>query len=102
VAAQRTEIRLIQAEVSADLSGLVLKGDVTNLGDQPVLVEEQDIRLEIPDGSAYLMLSTNPPFPWTVAANQSVPFTVTFQWPLSSDTAVFSVLNRPFQLSNLR
>jgi hypothetical protein len=97
-----TNVRLNQAEVSPDLTSLVLRGEVTNLGDQPLLVSEQDITLETPDGSSYLMVSSNPPFPWAVAAQQSLPYAVSFQWPLATDTAIFSVLNQPFQLSGLR
>jgi hypothetical protein len=97
-----TDARLIQVEVSPDFTSLILRGEVTNLGDQPLLVAEQDISLKTPDGSAYLILSSNPPFPWAVAANQSLPYSVSYQWPLASDTAIFSVLNQPFQLSGLR
>jgi hypothetical protein len=66
------------------------------------VVTEREISLGTADGSTYLMLSTNPAFPWAVAAGQTRQFTVTFQRPLQSDSAIFTVLNQPFQLSNLQ
>ncbi len=95
-------VNLAQAEVSQDLTSLILRGQVSNLGDQPLLITEEEVVLRTADGSVYLLLSTNPPFPWTVAAGQSIQFSVTFQRPLSASTAVFTVLNQPFELSGLR
>jgi hypothetical protein len=100
--ASAARVNLSQAEVSQDLTSLILGGQVVNLGDQPLLVTEEEVVLRTADGSLYLMLSTNPPFPWTVAAGQSIQFLVTFQRPLSASTAVFTVLNQPFELSGLR
>ena len=95
-------IALQTVNVSPDFTSLILTGQITNLGQQPLVVTEREISLGTADGSTYLMLSTNPAFPWTVAAGQTRQFTVTFQRPLQSDTAIFTVLNQPFQLSNLQ
>jgi hypothetical protein len=96
-----TDITLNRAEVSADLTSLVLGGQVTNSGEQPVLVTEGNVTLTTDDGSAYLILSTNPPFPWTVASQQTVQFQVSFQWPLAEGSATFTVLNQSFALNSL-
>ncbi|MCA9971800.1 MAG: DUF4352 domain-containing protein [Anaerolineales bacterium] len=101
-AAAGTTVTLEGVEVSADGTSLVLRGQVTNLGSQPVVVTESAVTLKTSDGAAYLLLSTNPPFPWSVGAGQAVTFVVTVQRPLTADTAVFTVLNQPFQLSGLR
>ena len=101
-AAQNAQVTLTEAAVSPDLARLSLNGQITNLGDQPLVVAETDLSLRTDDGSAYLMLSTNPAFPWTVAPGQSVPYSVTFQRPATADNAIFTVFNQPFQLSNLR
>ncbi len=101
-AAKNAQVTLTQADVSADLTGLTLKGTVLNLGEQAIVVAEKDIALQVDDGSVYLQLATNPPFPWTIAPGQSLPYVVSFQRPLATDTAVFTVLNHAFQLSNLR
>lgn len=101
-AAQNAEVTMAEAAVSPDLSSLILSGKVANLGEQPVVISEADISLQTDDGSVYLMLSTNPAFPWTVPPGQTVQFMVTFQRPIAADSAVFTVLNQPFQLSNLR
>ena len=98
---QEVDISLARAEVSPDLTNLQLGGQITNLGTQPVVVTERDISLSTDDGSVYPILSTNPAFPWTVAAGQTAQFFLTFQRP-PTDAAVFIVLNRPFQLSGLR
>jgi hypothetical protein len=100
--AQGTAIDLLRAEVSSDLTSLILGGQVTNLGDQQVLVAEGDVTLRISDGSVYLLLSTNPPFPWTISPQQSLQFLVTFQRPLTANSAVFTVLNQPYELTGLR
>jgi hypothetical protein len=81
---------------------LILSGQVVNMGDQLAVVSEQSISLRTADGAAYLLLSTNPAFPWSVNAGQAQNFTVTYQRPLNTDTAVFTLLNQPFQLSSLR
>lgn len=101
-AEQGARVDLFRAEVSADMTSLILGGQVTNLQEQPILATEGDVTLRTDDGSVYLLLSTNPPFPWTVSPNQTMQFQVTFQRPLSNDTAVFTVLNQPFELSGLR
>lgn len=101
-AGRDASIALQTVNVSPDFTSLIITGQITNLGQQPLVVTERDISLGTADGSTYLMLSTNPAFPWTVAAGQTGQFTVTFQRPLQSDTAIFTVLNQPFQLSNLQ
>lgn len=100
-AASSASIALLQADVSADLSGLVLVGQVTNLASQPIVITESDLALTGNDGAAYLLLATNPPFPWTVPAGGTTQFSVTYQRPLSP-TAVFTLLNQSFQLDGLR
>lgn len=93
-----TSISLFRAEVSPDLTSLNLGGQITNLGTQPLVVTESDIQLRSPDGSVYLLLSTNPPLPWTIAPGQTVQFFVSYQRP-PSGTAVFQVLNQEFQIT---
>ena len=92
---------LARVEVSTDLASLILGGQVTNLGTQPIVITESDVSLQTQDGSIYLLLSTNPPFPWTVPPGQTVQFFLTYQRP-PTDTAVFRVLNQGFQLTSLR
>jgi len=101
-AAQSTTITLQSATVSADLTSMTLVGQINNNGDQTVVVTQENVTLRTPDGASYLLLATNPPFPWTVPAGQTLQYAVTFQTPLNTDTAVFTVLNQPFQLTNLR
>ncbi len=99
---QNAQATLTNAAVSLDLTSLILTGKITNPGDQPIVVSEKDLSLQTGDGSVYLLLSTNPAFPWTIAPGQSVQYMVTFQRPVITDTAIFTVLNQPFQLNNLR
>ncbi|MCA9936587.1 MAG: DUF4352 domain-containing protein [Ardenticatenaceae bacterium] len=101
-AAASASVMLQSATVSPDGTSLMLAGQVINLGDQLVVVSEQDVSLRTNDGATYLLLATNPAFPWSVNAGQSVNFVVTYQRPLTADTAVFTLLNQPFQLSALR
>lgn len=101
-AGQNAAVSLQSVNVSPDFSSLILTGQITNLGDQPLVTTERDISLGTADGSTYLMLSTNPAFPWTAPAGQTIQFTVTFQRPLQASEALFTILNQPFQLSNLQ
>jgi hypothetical protein len=80
---------------------LILGGEVTNLGTQPVVITESDIRLSTGDGATFLLLSTNPPLPWTVSPGQTTQFFLTYQRPPEA-TARFSVLNQSFELTGLR
>jgi hypothetical protein len=98
--AQQASVSLTQAEVSLDGSSLLLVGQLTNLGNETLAVQEGNISLTS-DGSVYLILSTSPGFPWLIAPGQTVQFSVTFQRPTGS-TAVFTVLNQPFELTGLR
>ncbi len=100
-AAAGSSITLARVDISTDLLSLNLGGQVTNLGTQPIVITESDVALQTQDGSIYLLLSTNPPFPWTVPPGQTLQFFLTYQRP-PTDTAVFRVLNQGFQLTNLR
>jgi len=100
-AGQLTNITLIRADVSSDLTSLILAGQITNLGEEQAVVTEGDVSLQTDDGVKYLLLSTNPPFPWTVPPGETRPYTVTFQRPQLA-TAVFTVLNQGFALTGLR
>lgn len=97
-AVQGASIALFRAEVSSDLTSLQLGGQITNLGTQPLIVTESDIQLTSPDGSVYLLLSTNPPLPWTVTPGQTVQFFVTYQRP-PGGTSTFRILNQEFQIT---
>jgi hypothetical protein len=96
-----TTITLQSVEVSADLTSMNLIGQIINNGDQPVVATQEDIWLRTADGASYLMLSTNPAFPWTIPPGQTLQYSVTFQTPIGAETAVFNVLNQSFQLTNL-
>jgi len=97
-AAQGSSISLFQADVSADLTSLNLGGQITNLGTQPLVVTESNVKLSSADGTVYLLLSTNPPFPWTVSPGQTIQFFVAYQRP-AAGAAVFRVLNQEFQVT---
>ncbi len=100
-AVQSVSTTLIRADVSPDITNLILSGAVTNNGTQPVTVAASDVGLTTEDGSSWLIQSTNPSFPWTVAPGQSVTFFLTYQLP-PAQTAVFRVLNQEFLLTGLR
>lgn len=101
-AAQNVSVTLQNVSISPDGTSLILSGQVVNLGNQLAVVSEQNISLRTSDGATYLLLATNPAFPWSVNAGQAQNFTVTYQRPLNADTAVFTLLSQPFQLSSLR
>ncbi len=101
-AAQSTSITLQSVTVSDDLANITLAGQISNTGEQTVIVTQEDVTLRTPDGASYILIATNPPFPWTIPAGQTLQYSVTFQMPVNQDTAIFTILNQPFQLDNLR
>lgn len=101
-AGQSAVISIQQATITPDLNNLIIVGQVTNIGVQPLVIAPEDVSLRTPTGSDYLLLATNPPFPWTVPPNQTLQFAVTYQRPIGSSSAVFTVLGQPFELSGLQ
>ncbi|MBP6015763.1 MAG: DUF4352 domain-containing protein [Candidatus Promineofilum sp.] len=101
-AGQSAVISLQQATITPDLNNLIIVGQVTNVGVQPLVIVSEDVSLRTPAGSDYLLLATNPPFPWTVPPNQTLQFAVTYQRPIGSASAVFTLLSQPFELSGLQ
>lgn len=101
-AAQNTIVSITGAQVTPDLNNLIISGQITSTGSQPLVVDRADLTLRTPVGSDYLLLATNPPFPWTVPPNQTLQFFVTYQRPIGSDSAIFTVLGQPFELSGLQ
>lgn len=96
-AQQQTSITLVGATITDDKSALLLDGQITNLGAQQVVVTQQDLSLRTTDGASFLLLATNPELPWTVPPGQTLQYFVRYQNPQAT-TAVFTVLNQPFQL----
>ncbi len=97
-AAQQTTIALTYAAIVAEQNSLQLEGQITNLSGQPVIVIDSDLSLRTAEGAQFLLLSTNPPFPWTIPPGQTLQFFVSYQRPPAS-TFIFTVLNQPFQLT---
>lgn len=98
---QQVEVQVQQATVSQDGSSLLVVGQITNVSQETVVVDVNDVSLIDATGTVFLKLSTNPAFPWTVPASETLLFGVTFQRPLGSE-ATFTILNRSFQLSGIR
>ncbi len=101
-AGQSAVVSLQQADITTDLNNLIIVGQITNIGAQPLVIAPEDISLRTATGSDYLLLATNPPFPWTVPPNQTLQFAVTYQRPIGSPSAVFTLLSQPFELSGLQ
>lgn len=101
-AGQSAVISLQQATITPDLNNLIIVGQVTNVGVQPLVLSPDDVSLRTPAGADYLLLATNPPFPWTVPPNQTLQFAVTYQRPIGSSSAIFTILSQPFELSGLQ
>lgn len=96
------QVALQSVSIAEDLSSMTLAGQITNPSEQPLVIVESDVTLRTEDGASYLLLSTNPPFPWTVPPGQTLQYSVTFQRPFTANAAVFTVLNQPFQITNLQ
>ena len=99
--AQTMVIGLIGADVSEDGGSLALQGQITNLGQQTLVVEQSDLSFESL-GAVYLIVSSNPPFPWSIDPGQTMPYLVVVQRPFNGDEALFTVLHQSFELTGLR
>jgi hypothetical protein len=97
---QSVLVTLQQAEISPDGTSLNIVGQLTNLGQQAVIVTEADLSLK-GDNTVYLLTTTNPGFPWSVPAGQVSNFVLSYQRP-QAGSAVFQLLNHSFQLTGLR
>jgi hypothetical protein len=97
----QVNVEVQEATVSQDGGSLLVIGQVTNIGEETVVVDVTDVTLVGATGTIFLKLSTNPAFPWTVPPGQTLLFGVTFQRPLGSE-ATFTVLDQSFQLSGIR
>lgn len=100
-AARGASVSLQEVTVTEDRTGLIITGEVANMGEQPLVISEENVSLRTADGASYLLLSTNPAFPWSIPSGQALQFRVTYQSP-PADSAIFTVLNQPFQLTSLR
>lgn len=101
-AGQSAVVTLQEARITADLNNLVILGQITNIGAQPLVITPEEISLLTPAGSAYILLATNPIFPWAVPPNQTLQFALTYQRPIGADSAIFTILNQSFELSGLQ
>ena len=97
---QQANITLENVTVSPDGGSLIIVGQITNLGEQSIVVDVNNLSLS--SGAAvYLIQSTNPAFPWVIDIGQTLVFQVTYQRPLAP-TATFTILNQSFELSGLQ
>ncbi len=99
---QNAQVSIVDVIITADLGNMVISGQITNVSNQPLVVVREDLSLRTVAGSDFLLLATNPAFPWTVPPNQTLQFIVTYQRPFIENEAIFTVLNQPFQLSGLQ
>ncbi|MFN2189981.1 MAG: DUF4352 domain-containing protein, partial [Candidatus Promineifilaceae bacterium] len=68
--AQQALIQVQEANISEDGSSLVIVGQITNLGEDQLIVDVADLSLTS-QGTVFLMLSVNPAFPWQIGAGQT-------------------------------
>ncbi|MEM7798680.1 MAG: DUF4352 domain-containing protein [Chloroflexota bacterium] len=93
-------IAIERAEISLDGTSLLIGGSLTNNSQFPIVVTENNISL-VGNGTNYLVFSTTPAFPWTIAGGQAAPFSLSFQRPQTSDVN-FTLLDQTFQLTEIR
>ncbi|MGH2538557.1 MAG: DUF4352 domain-containing protein, partial [Candidatus Promineifilaceae bacterium] len=97
---EQAAVEVEGAEVSLDGASLMIEGEITNLSEQPLVVDANEMSL-VSDGAVFLVVATSPAFPWVVSPGESLAYALTFQRPPGS-AAVFTVANQPFQLNGLR
>ena len=95
------DISLDNASLVAEATSLLLQGSIANSGTTSLVIDEGDVVLES-NGTAYLILSTNPRFPWLVAPGETISYSLTVQKPIDNSVATFSILDSSWQLDNFR
>lgn len=95
------EIVLDSASLVADATSLLLQGAIANTGATTLVITQDDVSLDA-GGTVYLIQSTNPSFPWTVAPGETISYAITVQKPIVDSVATFSILNSSWQLDNFR
>jgi hypothetical protein len=97
---QASHIDLMEAQLSTDDTLLLLMGEVSNLGTDPLSVQADDISLQS-EGQSYLIFEATPPLPWIVQPGMDLPFLLRTQRPSASE-AVIKIQGQAFFLQNLR
>ncbi|GMQ78284.1 MAG: hypothetical protein BMS9Abin02_0785 [Anaerolineae bacterium] len=97
---EQAVVQIQEVIVSPEGSNIIITGQITNLGQQPLVVEVGDVTLSS-SGTVYLMLSTNPAFPWIIGPGQTLLYQVTFQRPVTQ-SATFTIVNQSFDLTGFR
>ena len=98
------QLSLYEVRISDDGNAVLLAGQLINAGAQPINITQSAVTLTATGGATFLLLSQNPPFPWTANPGQSFPFNLAFQRPFdaSQSVATFTLLNQSFELTGLR
>lgn len=91
------QVSLETAELSPDATALILNGTIANPTDKRLIVEQESVSLTNNETTFLTLSSTG--FPWQIEPGQTFPFTVMFQRPLGTQSAVFTVGKQPFRLS---
>lgn len=95
------DITLDNASLVAEATSLLLQGSIANTGATSLVIDEADVALES-NGTAYLILSTNPRFPWLIAPGETISYSLTVQKPIDNSVATFLILDSSWQLDNFR
>ena len=91
------QVSLQTAELSPDATALILNGTIANPTDKQLIIQQESVSLTN-DQTTFLTLSSTG-FPWKIEPGQTFPFTIMFQRPLGTPSAIFTVGKQPFQLS---
>ena len=95
------DIHLDNASLVDNATSLLIQGSIANTGNTPLTINEADVNLDS-SGTSYLILSTNPRFPWVVAPGEAISYAVQVQKPINDSVAIFSILGFSWQLDNYR
>ena len=94
----QARVQISQAYFSPDQTELIIVGGIENPTGALITVGESDISLKTPEGVLATLKLPEPAFPWRVAPNDTVNFTLHFS-RLPSNQAILTILNNSFKLS---
>lgn len=94
----QARVQITQAYFSPDQSELIIVGGINNPTGALITVGPSDVALSTPDGVLATLRLPEPAFPWRIAPNDTVNFTLHFS-RLPSNEAILKILNNSFKLS---
>ncbi len=99
-ASGQAEVRITDAFLNSAGDKLIIEGEVSNVGETPLVVELSDVSLTSSSGIGELRVAA-PPLPWTIEPDQTQVIELQYEKPEAS-TALLALLGYSFEIQGLQ